>query len=100
MDHVRGKYEEMKAKLDGLWDKLYSDWAARVPGEVNTNLAKTLLSRHEDNSISTNFAPEVSGTAVPFLSCKPCKVSDARSICPRQLVWTSAANESLIGLGM
>ena len=68
MDHVRGKYEEMKGKLDGLWDKLYSEWAARVPGEVNTNLAKTLLTRHEDKSISTNFAPEVSGSGTRHLT--------------------------------
>ncbi|KAE8736964.1 hypothetical protein FOCC_FOCC017583 [Frankliniella occidentalis] len=59
MEHVRHKYDEMKEKLDGLWDSLYSEWAARVPNEVNTNLAKTLLTRHEDNTISTNFAPEL-----------------------------------------
>lgn len=63
MEHVRHKYEEMKAKLDGLWDSLYSEWASRVPGEVSTNLVKTLLTRHENNTISTNFAPEVRAAA-------------------------------------
>lgn len=69
MEHVRHKYEEMKAKLDGLWDSLYSEWASRVPGEVSTNLVKTLLTRHEDNTISTNFAPEVRAEAMESKRC-------------------------------
>lgn len=55
------KYEEMLKLLDDEQQHMFDAWIARVPGEIEVNIAKPLLIRQEDGTyiIQLNFDPQL-----------------------------------------
>lgn len=54
------RYESLMKRLDLFEELVFSEWAAKVPGQIEDNLKKALIVRRpEDGMLMQNFHPEL-----------------------------------------
>lgn len=55
------RYDELMRLLGAFQEKIFNEWAAKIPNEIEINLKKSLISQSSDKSLYLNFDQKLFG---------------------------------------